>query len=129
MNKQIDDTPLLLQPNYMVTITIPVILIIGAFLLNSFSSGRSSSNDVYQENIGSVTMSQAQAFMQDRCNNIGQTLMRSKTVDFQGKTLYLFMSVAENGMVCISTISELKLEVIASDCGTSDRKIYEWNNL
>lgn len=75
-----------------------------------------------------VTLSQAQAFMQNRCDNIGQTLMRTKTIDFDGTTMYAFMSVAENGMVCVSTISEHKLEVLASDCGEAQMKINQWNN-
>ena len=66
--------------------------------------------------------------MQNRCDNIGQTLMRTKTIDFDGTTLYAFMSVAENGMVCVSTISEHKLEVLAVDCGEAQMKINQWNN-
>ena len=41
--------------------------------------------------------------------------------------LYIYMSVAENGMTCISTVSELALEVLAADCGETYRKIDEWN--
>lgn len=81
------------------------------------------------KNPPNVTLSEAESFMLDRCQRIRQNLVRKKTVDFQGTTLYMFMSIAENGMVCISTISEHKLEVIASDCGQYQRKVDEWNNL
>lgn len=83
-------------------------------------------------NIGSsqsISQSEAQVFMQDRCNSIGQTLMKTKTIDFNGTKLYAFLSVSENGMVCITTISENKLEVLAADCGEEQRKINEWNSL
>ena len=39
----------------------------------------------------------------------------------------MFMSVAENGYVCIGTVSENALEILAVDCGPSERKIQEWN--
>ena len=74
-----------------------------------------------------ISQSEAEAFMQARCDKIGQTLMKTKTVKMDGIKVYSFMSVAENGMVCISAISELKLEVIGSDCGESQKKINEWN--
>jgi len=74
-----------------------------------------------------VTKAEADAFMENRMYQINQTLMRTKVADFNGTTLYLYMSVAENGMTCISTISELKLEVLAADCGETYRKIAEWN--
>ena len=39
----------------------------------------------------------------------------------------MFLSVAEDGYVCISSISENALELLGADCGTSGRKIQEWN--
>lgn len=77
----------------------------------------------------SVTFSEAKNFMQNRCNDINQTLTNSKTTNFNGTKLYMFMSVAENGYVCISTISEHKLDVMASDCGRAELKISQWNEL
>lgn len=76
-----------------------------------------------------VTLEEAKAFMQQRCNAINQTLMRYKTVDFNGSTMYVFMSVAQDGSVCISSVSEYKLEVLAADCGHVDVKIEQWNKL
>lgn len=78
---------------------------------------------------GLVTFSQAKSFMHKRCRTIGQSLMRSKTVHFKGTKLYMFLSVAKNGDVCISSISENELEVLAADCGSSEIKIEEWNAL
>jgi hypothetical protein len=76
-----------------------------------------------------VTFSEAETFMQERCNTINQTLMKKKTVTFNGTKLYMFMSVAEDGQACISSISENKLEVLAADCGEVYMKIEQWNNV
>jgi hypothetical protein len=77
----------------------------------------------------SITYAQAEAFMRKRCREVRQTLMRSKTVYFKGTKLYMFLTVAKNGYVCISSISENALEVLASDCGSSEIKIEQWNAL
>ena len=82
----------------------------------------------YEQVQKKISLSDAQSFMKERCRDIGQTLMRTKTIDLNGTTMYAFMSVAENGKVCISTISEHKLEVLAVDCGEAQMKINQWNN-
>lgn len=74
-----------------------------------------------------VTKSEADAFMSQRMIDTDQTLMKTKVREFQGSTLYLYMSVTENGMTCISSVSEHALEVLAADCGETYRKIEEWN--
>ena len=74
-----------------------------------------------------ITFNEATDFMRDRCKTINQTLLKKKTVNFDGTKLFLFLSVAENGYVCISTVSENALEILAVDCGPSERKIQEWN--
>ena len=74
-----------------------------------------------------VTFKEAEFFMQQRCNDINQNLMRKKVTNFNGTKMYMFLSVATNGYVCISSISENKLEVIATDCGPSEIKIQQWN--
>lgn len=76
-----------------------------------------------------VTFDEANTFMRNRCISINQTLMRSKTVNFNGTLLYMFLSVAENGDACISSVSENKLEVFAVDCGIVEMKVSEWNAL
>jgi hypothetical protein len=74
-----------------------------------------------------VTFDEAEAFMQSRCEKTNQTLMKKKSVDFEGTKIYMFLSVAENGYVCISSISENALKLLGADCGPSNRKIQEWN--
>jgi hypothetical protein len=76
-----------------------------------------------------ITQSEAEAFMKERCRSINQTLMNTKTVNFDGHKLYMFLSVAKNGYVCISSISEYELELLATDCGISEVKVSQWNEL
>jgi hypothetical protein len=89
----------------------------------------SSSSDNSKIKSKKITFNQAEAFMEERCKKINQTLMKKKSVSFDGTEIYMFLSVAENGYVCISSISENVLDILAVDCGTSDRKIREWNEL
>ena len=79
--------------------------------------------------ITKVSFSQAETFMKDRCKKINQTLMKGKESEMNGIKIYAFMSVAQNGMLCISIISENKLELISSDCGNTQRKINEFKRL
>ena len=76
-----------------------------------------------------VTFSEAEEFMQQRCNAVNQTLMKKKSVVFNGTKLYMFLSVAQNGQACISSISEDSLEVLAADCGEAMVKIQQWNDV
>ena len=75
----------------------------------------------------SISYSQAETFMEKRCMEIGQKLMKGKTAYFNSTKLYMFLSVAENGYVCVSIISENALEILAADCGSAEIKIEEWN--
>lgn len=93
---------------------------------NTKESNRNVNNITSKSN---VTFSEAESFMQNRCNETNQTLMKKKTINFNGTQLYLFLTVAENGYVCISSISENKLEVLNADCGPSELKIEDWNAL
>ena len=71
----------------------------------------------------------AEMLMTRRCSQINQTLVKKATVKWDdGTMLYVFLSVAEGGRVCISMISEHKLEVLAADCG-GDEKVDQWNNM
>ena len=76
-----------------------------------------------------VTFAEAESFMQDRCNAVNQTLIKKKAVVFNGTNLYMFLSVATDGQACISSISEFKLEVLATDCGEAMVKIQQWNEV
>lgn len=96
---------------------------------SSKTDGNDQSTTDTSVSVQKVTFSEAETFMQERCNNINQTLMKSKTVTFNGTKLYMFMSVAVDGKACISSISENKLEVLAADCGEVTMKIEQWNNV
>jgi hypothetical protein len=110
-------------------------IFIFAVILNSGNKNSSNTDENVQStndtsvSVQKVTFSEAESFMLERCNNINQTLMKKKTVTINGTKLYMFMSVAENGQACISSISEHKLEVLAADCGEVYTKIEQWNNL
>ena len=94
---------------------------------SSSSSSSSPSGNNSNSTSAKVTFYEAEAFMQNRCDGINQTLMKKKSINLNGTKLFMFMSVAENGYVCISTVSEIALEILATDCGPSERKIQEWN--
>jgi|GEM_PF-6684898 len=101
----------------------------GLLIVANLGKGKSDSNVSTKNNFKKVSFSEAQNFMRRRLSNINQTLMDSKKTSFDGKILYCFLSVAEDGTVCISSISEFSLEVLASDCGNVYVKTEQWNNL
>ena len=95
-----------------------------SFLGSSLESDTDSSSDV------EVSFDEAESFMRDRLNNINQTLMLSGTAKWDSDTmLYMFLSVTESGMSCISSVSQYKLSVLASDCGETFSKMQDWNDL
>lgn len=77
----------------------------------------------------SISYTQAKSFMQNRCNEIGRTLMDGKTIYFNKSKLFYFLTVAENGYVCISAVPERSLEVLVEDCGPFELKMEQWNAL
>lgn len=91
--------------------------------------GKNNTDESTRQVSKKITFSEARSFMRERLSNVNQTLMDSKTTSFDGKTIYMFLSVTENGTVCVSGVSEFALEVIASDCGDVYIKTEEWNNL
>lgn len=96
----------------------------------SVNNEQESTTELSKENnTPTVSFAEAEAFMQNRCVAINQTLVRKMRTRFDGTTVYLFMSVAEDGTVCVSSISEYALEVLAADCGSLERKLEEWNNI
>lgn len=97
-----------------------LIILLSLFL---FSCGPSHNNPKI------ITKSEADTFMRERMSDINQTLMKSKVVVFEGVELYYYLSVTENGMTCISAVSENKLEIIASNCGETFTKLDQWNAL
>ena len=106
-----------------------IAIIVVAVLFIVFANVFSSSSETKQIESKKVSFTEAKEFMQKRLNDVNQELMGSKTVYFDGKAIFMFLSVAENGMTCISGVSEFKLEVMSTDCGNTDLKIQEWNKL
>ena len=95
------------------TTRVLISIFFGLFVVKNI--GESNTNSSIQQNSEKVTFSEARSFMSKRLSNVNQNLMDSKTTSFDGKTLYCFLSVTEDGTVCISSVSEFALEVIASD--------------
>jgi hypothetical protein len=100
--------------------------VLAVFVLANLGNDKATSSSGNNSN-PTVTFSEAEAFIQNRCNSTSQTLMKKKSVNFEGRKLYMFLSVAENGYVCITSVSEYALEVLSADCGPSEVKIEEWN--
>ena len=75
-----------------------------------------------------VTYKSAYAFMKKRSNNVNQKLLKGYSTKFDGTKTYLFFTVpkVENGLACVSMISEYKLEVFAVDCKSYSTKKYQW---
>ena len=102
----------------------PIGEIVITYYNNTFNNKEKSNSKITK-----VSFSQAETFMSNRCKKINQKLMKGKESEMNGIKIYAFMSVAQNGMTCISLISENKLEILSSDCGNTQRKMNEFNNL
>lgn len=103
-------------------------LIVVTILATFFGCNNSlDGSKVLRKSSSKISLSEAEIFMQKRCNETNQTLMQKKAVNFNGTKLYMFLSVSENGYVCISSVSENALEVLTADCGPSETKIEQWN--
>lgn len=113
------------------TARIIVSVFFGLLVVGNLSKeANQNSNGVNNVNSSkTITFGEAKQFMKTRLNNVNQTLMASKTVVFEGKKVYMFMSVTEDGSTCISAVSEFKLEVMSVDCGITEVKVQQWNNL
>lgn len=109
------------------TTRIVISVLFGLMIVSSIN--KKTNSGITQQISKKITFSEAREFMKKRLLNVNQTLMDSKMTSFDGKTLYVFLSVAEDGTVCISSVSEFALEVIASDCGNVYVKTEQWNNL
>ncbi len=87
------------------------------------------------------TFDEANRFMKSRCRKTNHTILKTHSYTFEGTVVYCFLTcnsdmldpykrvAPKNQSVCISMISEKKLEVIAADCGSQDRKLRDWENL
>ena len=79
-----------------------------------------------------ITFNEATDFMRERCKNIDQTLMKTHKVEIDdGRFLYVFLSYNNgiNGILCVSVINDISLELLASDCGPAETKMQEWEEL
>jgi|LakMenE01Jun11ns_1017448.scaffolds.fasta_scaffold9753712_2 hypothetical protein len=103
----------------------------GLLILGNINKGNNTNSNFpnSSDETKTITFEEAKQFMSTRLSNVNQTLMASKTVIFDGKKIYMFMSVAEDGSTCISGVSEFRLEVMSTNCGNTEMKIQEWNNL
>lgn len=72
------------------------------------------------------TRSEVEEFMEERTKKFGQTIQEIKeSTHSNGDKIYLFLSVAINGNMCITTVSSIKLEVLVAKCGENHIDIIE----
>lgn len=65
--------------------------------------------------------------IQRNCQGSNQTLSKYMATKVNGNIVFMFISVAENGMACITGVSEISPnEILSSDCGNVDRKVADW---
>jgi hypothetical protein len=65
--------------------------------------------------------------IQRKCQGSNQTLSKYMATKVNGNIVFMFISVAENGMACITGVSEISPEeILSSDCGNVDRKVADW---
>ena len=100
---------------------------VAVFLFIALGSDDEETNNPVPNTSENYTSYEAEQFMKKTCDNTNQTLMKKKTVYLDGTKIYMFMSVAENGMTCISTVSEIRLEVMSADCDETQIKINQRN--
>lgn len=73
------------------------------------------------------TFDQAMTFMQSRCLDINQELVDAMEVNFDGQPLYVFLTAEPSyTYLCVSSVSQWKLDVMASDCGRYQEKMDQW---
>ncbi len=89
----------------------------------------SSSDEESTDASSKVSFADADAFMQARLKELGHAFIDRREKIIEGETYYLFLSVPQNGYLCVSTMSEYELKVIASDCNLYDIKMAQWREL
>jgi hypothetical protein len=74
-----------------------------------------------------VCLDDAFGFMYERCSKIGQEIIGQNVTKNDGSYLYYFMSAPlDRSSICISVISEHKLEIISTNCGDPYDKQEQW---
>jgi hypothetical protein len=80
-----------------------------------------------KDEIAKKAFGDAISLMRVNCRGSNQDLARYMATKVNGTVVFMFMSVAQNGMVCITGISELNPnEILSTDCGEANEKIAEW---
>jgi len=83
-----------------------------------------------EKEIKQKLLNEAISFMKKRCNNVNQQLVKYQVTKINNAIIFLFMSVAPNGEVCISGISEYNTnEIISSDCGSAEPNSEDWTEV
>ena len=82
-------------------------------------------NKIIDESSNNVTFKEAESFIINRCQNIGQKLIDSKIVNLNKKKskLYYFLSqsIEHEGYYCLMSVSSNKLELLGNvKCGKSE---------
>jgi len=75
-----------------------------------------------------LTLEEATLLASKHAEGAGQTLMKSKTQTFNGSKLFTFMSVAQNGWVCIFSIADYSEDILGINCGPSESQMDAWNS-
>lgn len=76
-----------------------------------------------------ISLYSAELFMTRRCERINQTLIKKGTVKLEdGSTFYVFLSMYGE-YLCISVVSDRKLDVLAADCGPQERIAAQWTRI
>ena len=96
---------------------------------NESESAVSNESESAEDNTPEVKVcfDDAFGFMYERCSKIGQEIIGQNVTKNDGSYLYYFMSAPlDRSSICISVISEHKLEIISTDCGDPYDKQEQW---
>lgn len=76
--------------------------------------------------MGPISFQDAKGFILNKCRTLDQVIENRRTAVINGRILYMFFAKAQDGTACIYSVSEYKLEVFTSDCGSYANKLQEW---
>lgn len=79
-----------------------------------------------------VTFIEAERFVRERGRDLGHSLIDKHMItQDDGSKLFMFLTESQEhyGYVCVQTVSEFKLEVIAVDCNTAGVKLPQWSQV
>ncbi len=87
---------------------------------------RGQGENSMQQNVSSA---EADEFMKSRLEQSGQFIVSKMVYNFNGTLMYCYLSTGPGNLFCISSITEHKLEVLATDCGSETVKVKDWEEL